>query len=68
MLNQALEPGWLPQLYQFLMELTLDINEKSDLVLRLFTSPFEKGGLRGIFRFQLLKIPPIPFFSKEGTL
>ncbi|SJM90658.1 hypothetical protein CRENPOLYSF2_1750017 [Crenothrix polyspora] len=29
----------------------------------VFTSPFEKGGLRGIF----LKISPNPSFSKRGT-
>jgi len=33
--------------------------------LRLFTSPFEKGGLRGILYFNDLN-PPYPPFSKGG--
>jgi hypothetical protein len=32
----------------------------------LFTSPFEKGGLRGIYLKDLFKKSPLPLFFKEG--
>jgi len=44
-----------------------DLLRPNAIKLRLFTSPFEKGGLRGILYFNDLN-PPCPPFSKGGIL